>query len=187
MKRCLYPLVFSLVVIPAKARIKDYNVIIEPQWYDLEQNDPQKEKLFGGKWMLVGTITFEKKAKDPISLRELYLRWNGENLARLNASLYKRKPGKPFLAIEENLLCDGTWNATNQTLTLPFGQKQSLGPVNKFYLVLTVPKTLEQKLKRGNFCIEKNCLPHQFRLSARDRTLSLAVNKTPTPYPAVRS
>lgn len=155
---------------------KNFDVIIEPTWQDLEGN-PQKSKEFGGQLILVGTITFKKKeSSEPVYLNHLELVWHGEKINTLASSLYKKKldpDKKDFIPIEDYLVCDGIWNKSKQTLILNFAQKHTLGPINTFYLVLSVPKKLKSLLQNGSFCIEKQCLPYRLKQSIQNESLSL--------------
>lgn len=140
----------------------DFIIHLQPTWDDLEQDHPRASE-FGGKWILVGIITFKKKAKEPVLLKEIVLRWEGPHIQNLSASLYTKKPEGKFIPIEENLICDGTWNESKQQLSLLFEEPQKLSAHNPFYLVLTIPKKLETILKRGAFIIKKTCLPDPFK------------------------
>lgn len=153
----------------------DFQVILEPMWENLQQS-PRMAKEFGGKWMLVGSITFKKKSKEDVRLENMYLKWNGARINNLTASLYRKTPDKKFLPIEENLVCDSCWNRKAQTLVLNFNKKQRLGAVDVFYLVLTVPRSIEKKLKNGHFTIQEQCLPDPFKACARRDELTLAVH-----------
>jgi hypothetical protein len=62
---------------------------------------------------------------------------------------------------------------------LPFDEKETLGPKTTFYLVLTIPETIEPILKQGSFCLEEQCLPRPFKESARKEELTLAINNPP--------
>ena len=152
-------------------------IILASQWCDLDGNC-KKAVQFDGKWMLVGSITFKKKLKDPISIDTLNLRWDGDHLDNLIASLYKKNISKDFLPIEDNLICDGLWNKKKQTLILNFDEKETLDPTTIFYLVLTIPETIEPLIKKGSFRLEEECLPQQFKHCAQNEKLSLAINDT---------
>src|SRR3989304_2055610 len=128
--------------------LADCHVCVEPKWSNLEQSK-EKEKKFGGKLMLVGTFTFRKRCKECVKLNKLILRWHGENIENLCASLYKKLPEKNLLPIEEQLVCDGCWNKSEQRLIFNFNEEQTLTSVDTFYLVLTVPTTLEKQITKG--------------------------------------
>jgi len=162
--------------------LEDFSIILEQKWQNLERNQ-EKNKEFGGKWILIGSITFEKKSKEFISLDKINLRWNGDNIDNLIGSLYKKYPEKEFIPIQDNLVCDGTWNKSKQLLMLKFDNKLSLGPTTTFYLVLTVPDQIEPIIKKGSFCLEEHCLPDPFKQCARNRQLSIAVNTKTSPEP----
>jgi hypothetical protein len=162
---------------------EECSIILTSKWCDLDGNC-KKAIQFEGKWMLVGSITFKKKAKDPIYIDTISLHWNGEQLDNLIASLYKKNISKDFLPIEDNLICDGIWNKKKQTLILNFDEKETLDPTTIFYLVLTIPETVEQLLKTGSFQIEEESLPQPFKHCAQSEKLSLAINTPPcTPPP----
>jgi len=155
------------------AEIRDFEVVIKPLWQNLEKSDCYCQQ-FGGKWILVGNITFKNKSKETVNLNRLYLHWNGSQITNLVGSLYTSKPDKDFLPIEDNLICDGAWNAAKQTLKLQFDSDVSVGAMNVFYLVLTIPHELEQTVRHGNFEIIQKTLPAQFR--AHDQELRLALD-----------
>jgi len=156
----------------AASRIDDFVITLDPTWKNLEC-DHTKCKEFGGKWVIIGSITFRKKAKEPVNLTRLHLQWHGTHLDTLVGSLYKKPDDKDFLAIQENLICDGIWDATKQTLLFNFDQKQTLGLTNVFYVVLTIPDTVEPYIKQGNFELITHYLPEQFQPTANQQ-LSLA-------------
>lgn len=156
----------------AASRIDDFVITLDPTWQILEC-DHNKCKEFGGKWVIIGSITFKKKAKEPVNLTRLYLRWNGAHLDTLVGSLYKKQEDKDFLAIQENLLCDGTWDVANQTLLCNFDKKQTLGLTNIFYVILTIPESIEPLIKQGSFELVTHYLPEQFQ-PATNQQLSLA-------------
>ncbi|HSC24746.1 MAG TPA: hypothetical protein VLB80_00815 [Candidatus Babeliales bacterium] len=153
-----------------------FNVILKPKWYDLDQNCTKVDE-FGGKWILAGSITFKKRCKNSICIETICLQWNGECLDNLIASLYKKNLDKDvFLPIEENLICDGTWNKDKQTLVLNFNEKENLAPTTVFYLVLTVPQSIETLLKKGSFFLEEQSLPKPFKECAHHEKLSFMMN-----------
>lgn len=145
----------------------ELKVFIEPKWKDLEQNN-SKSSQFGGKWILVGSITFKKKTKDPLHMTKLNLHWNGTPLENLIGSLYDKSLDKEFMPIEDALLCDGCWNRATQTLILKFNKRKPLNAVNVFYIVLTVPDHLEQTLKHGSFDILPSSIPTPMTPRMRD-------------------
>jgi len=150
-----------------------YGIQVETKWENIEQNE-EKIKQFGSKWLLVGGITFKKKSKDSVNLSKLSLRWRGPKLCNITGSLYKKNPDRPFLAIEDQLLCDGIWNKTKQTLIFNFNEEQSLGPLNIFYVTLTVPAEIEALVKNGSFALDATGLPTPYRRRARNTQLVLA-------------
>lgn len=176
MKYFGYFLVLGSIPLVANVHYEEFKIILEPRWENIEHNQ-QKNEQFGGKWILAGSITFKKNSNELVNLSTLELHWDEEKkLDNLIASLYKKNLDKEFMAIEDNLICDGQWNKTEQTLLFSFNKKQNLGITNIFYLVLTVPNHLENILKKGRFSLKKNKLPEQFNLSSKDQTLSLVFN-----------
>lgn len=157
--------------------VDNFDIILKSKWQQLGCND-NKCADFGGKWIIIGSITFKRRSKDPIFVDKINLRWHGGNLDHLIASLYRKNIGKEFLAIEQSLICDGQWNSKTQTLILDFDEEEKLGTTSVFYLVLTIPETVEPILKGGHFCLENNCLPHPFKQCAQNEKLILAVNDT---------
>ena len=126
----------------------EFSVVLESKWENLESST-KKTKEFGGKWVLVGSITFKKNSKESVNLNEIYLNWQGETIENLVGSLYKKKSDKNFIPIQDYLICDSAWNKTKQTLILKFDEKQTLGPSTTFYLVLTIPEEIEKTVRKG--------------------------------------
>lgn len=153
----------------------EFSVVLESKWENLESST-KKTKEFGGKWVLVGSITFKKNSKESVNLNEIYLNWQGETIENLVGSLYKKKSDKDFIPIQDYLICDSAWNKTKQTLILKFDEKQTLGPSTTFYLVLTIPEEIEKTVRKGSFVVEKEYLPEQFKVYARQHNLSLALH-----------
>lgn len=156
---CIMLTATALTIQAAHQEHEAVKVFIEPKWQDLE-NDSAIAQQFGGKWILVGSITFKKKSTMPVALTKLELHWNGTPLHHLMGSLYDKPLDKEFMAVEETLLSDGHWNQTTQTLILKFNKRKTLNAVNVFYVVLTVPEHLESTLKRGSFDVCTSSLPH---------------------------
>ncbi len=147
---------------------------VAPHWDNIERNCTH-EKEFGGKWMLVGSITFRKKSKEQTKLETMKLAWHGKRINHLDGSLYKKLPDKKFLPIEQNLVCDSAWNKARQELILNFKHnKQTLGPISIFYLVLTVPHEMEDTLRKGHFSVVKKELPALFQSKANLLKIDLA-------------
>ncbi|MCX5922649.1 MAG: hypothetical protein NTX86_04980 [Candidatus Dependentiae bacterium] len=174
-QRLLYSIIALLVLsnIPSTKASEDFAVILKPEWQDLESN-PEKAKIFGGKWILAGSIVFKKRAKETVHLNRLYLQWQGACIDKLIGSLYRVEPDKKFIPIQDNLVCDGIWNKAQQTLMLNFDKKETIGFNNTFYLVLTVPNTLESILKKGSFSLLTSSLPEEFKICAVAHPLTLS-------------
>lgn len=167
-------LILSILCSSAYAA-ENFDIILKSKWKQLGCKDNTCTD-FGGKWILVGSITFKRRSKEPIYVDEINLSWHGEKLDNLTASLYRKTRDKEFLAIEANLICDGQWNQKTQTLIFDFDAEEKLAPTSIFYLVLTVPEDIESILKRGHFCLKNNCLPRPFKQCAQDEKLILAMS-----------
>lgn len=153
---------YSIIIITLFSSLsaaQDCSISLEPCWNNLAHNNTDHKK-FGGQWILIGTITFRKKSKEPIKLNKICLHWHGSAITQLAGSLYKKLSQNKFYPLQENHLCDSTWNTKQQRLILDFSKsKQTLGPLSTFYVVLTVPEALEPTLKKGHFSINKAELP----------------------------
>jgi hypothetical protein len=177
MKRHAYTgllIAISSIFIPLYAT-ENSDIILKSKWKELCNNN-QKCTDFGGKWVVVGSITFKKRCKQRIFVDKLNLCWQGENIDNLTASLYRKKQAKDFLAIEDNLICDGLWSQKTQTLIFDFDKEKCLDPTTVFYIVLTIPSCTEAVLKKGQFCLENSCLPAPFKECAEKEKLIFAVN-----------
>lgn len=165
----------AINVLTIQANQEPFKVIVEPKWQDLE-NNPQKTKLFGGKWILVGSITFKKRSSEMIFLDEIQLTWKGKKIDKLLGSLYEKNDTSSFIPIEKYHVCDGRWKTSTQKLFLRFNHNLTLGAVNTFYLVLTIPEDIEPIIKNGSFAVETEGLPLRYREYVKERKLSLAIN-----------
>ena len=162
----------------------NFDIVLKPKWRNLDNNNNKKDIDFGGKWILVGSITFKKKSKEPLFIDTISLRWNGEPITNLIASLYKKNFSKDFLPIEDNLICDGLWNNTKQTIIFNFEEKETLTPRTTFYLVLTIPEIIEDILTKGSFSLEEQSLPKPFKQQLQSMNLSLTINAQTMAFPA---
>ncbi len=162
MKLFLHALCIVITTLSCTLVCNDFAISLEPTWQDLETN-PNNIQKFGGKWILAGSITFKKRAKDSVNLEKMYLKWNGPELENTIASLYRGRPDKNFLPIEDNVIADGIWNKAKQRLLFDFLEDETLGAITIFYLVLTVPPSCEQLFQQGHFSLEKTCLPGPYQ------------------------
>lgn len=144
-------------------------------WQDLDQNS-NAPISFDSQWILAGSITFEKKSKEPVSLHRLHLQWFGDHLEQLTASLYRKIPDRDFYPIEATLICDGVWCEKKQTIMLTFNEEKNLGLRTIFYLVLTIPNNLVPIIKKGSFSILAHTLPEYFRPNSESKTLCLSLD-----------
>lgn len=175
--RFFVPIIISLISLTTHS-LENFDISLKSKWQELGCKGNNCAE-FGGKWILVGSITFKKRSKHPLAIETINLHWQGEKIENLIGSLYKKNLGKNFLAIEDNLVCDGIWNEKKQTLMLDFDEKENLGPTTVFYLVLTVPETIEPIIKKGSFCLENDGLPRPFKQCIHNEQLFLAINDRP--------
>lgn len=181
MRQFLYLLSFFLCLSCLSLLSKeDFKVTLEPTWQNFELIGQDSMK-FGGRWVLVGSITFKKRSKEPLSLMHLKLKWHGKDLAYLMGSLYRYTIDKKFIPIEENLICDSYWNRKKQTLIFNFDEKETLNATTIFYLVLTIPDPLEQTLREGFFTLDEESLPIHFQEGLKACRPALSLNN-PTLY-----
>lgn len=169
-------LFFSFLISSASFCMHDFSITLEPIWKDLESNQAATQQ-FGGKWILIGSITFKKKSGETVFLHNLRLQWKGSAITTLFGTLYKKVDGKTFLPLEENMICDGTWYPHDQSLVLNFNKKITLGISNTFYLVLTVPEDVEQQLKKGYFALDEKMLPEPFIQYMHGQQIALAYHE----------
>lgn len=171
-----YRTITALLTIGWSLCASDCSIKIQPQWQSLERANT-KADTFGGKWILIGTITFRKTCRDAVKIDRLALEWHGPKLSQLVGSLYKKIPSKDFAPIDENFLSDGSWNTATQQLFFDFPERsQTLGPLSIFYIVLTVPDAVEPLLKQGSFTIIRQQLPLLFEQAMAAAPLDLALN-----------
>ena len=135
-----------------------FELNLKPLWKNLDTNQATIEK-FGGKWVLAGEIDLRKRTPEPLRLNKFVLRWQGKPLNNLVASLYKKELDKKFLLIQDYLVCDSSWEPTNQRLILHFDHQVLLETRTIFYLVLTIPKEIETSIQEGSFMLESQTLP----------------------------
>ncbi len=155
--------------------LTECEICILPKWENLEQQS-NKSHQFGTQLLLVGEITFRKRCKNCIKLDKLILKWHGKNIETLCGSLYKKK-SKQFMPIEEQLVCDGTWNKRNQQLVLNFSNKmQTLGAADTFYLVLSIADDTAKIIKDGHFELINSGLPSPFDQYVEKHNLKLALS-----------
>lgn len=118
-------------------------------WKEFVLNDDLPE-FKQKKWAWIGLITM--KSKIPLRLKTLNLQWYGNKIDELQASLYQKKEKDPLLIpIQQNLVCDGTWDTKKQELS--FNVDQKVVSINNYYLVLSFSKKEELALKSGKFTL----------------------------------
>lgn len=174
-------LIITLLCLLAQALVANdpYKIIIEPRWQDLDayHGAAKLSMLDDSKWILIGSITFEKRAKEPVTMHRLHLEWVGaEKLKQLTASLYRKQPDKDFYPLESNLVCDGVWCANKQTVIFTFNEEKTLGPRTTFYFVVTIAPDQEDILKKGRFRLLKHALPESFQSMPNDENLCLSLD-----------
>lgn len=176
MKIISYAFLISAAVVAQSLRAaqEPFKVIVEPKWHNLDL-DPLRTKQFGGKWILAGSITFKKHSTEAVFLDGIQLSWKGEKIDQLIGSLYEKNEAGEFLPIEKYFVCDSCWKKSTQQLFLNFEHPLTLGAINTFYLVLTVPEDIEPILKNGSFYIEQAGLPLPYRDYVKDHELAIAL------------
>lgn len=107
------------------------------------------------KWVLVSNITL--KSKKAVKVKSLTLKWCGKKIPNLFASLFKKyKHNNNIIPIERNVISDGTWDNEKQQVIFPLDAK--VIATQRYYLVLSYAKGLEEALKKGHFTLSKiNC------------------------------
>lgn len=137
--------------------LSNFSLRTTTTWYEYTLSNSTSHSLDNGKLALTEQITLRNK--QPIHLKKLKLKWNGEQINDIYASLYTKKESQDELVpIEENLICDGFWNQGKQQLIFDINKK--LVSLNKFYLVLRFPDQIEEKLKKGNFSVLEKLNPN---------------------------
>jgi hypothetical protein len=118
-------------------------------WREFTAAPTTKKVKSPDKRVLIGEITL--KSKDSVFLDELVARWRGGNVGNLVASLYTKKitDHKSPVPIDDNLICDGTWNP--QTREFVFPVKKKLVASDTYYLMLHMPAKFEKQLRTGSF------------------------------------
>lgn len=118
-------------------------------WKDFTLS-PSVDQFCPKRWVWTGMITL--KSKEPVNLQELHLQWRGEKIEKLQASLYQKKDtDRHLIPIQENLVCDGRWNAKKQNLTFFLDKK--IIATNKYYLFLSFSEKDAPRVKHGAFVI----------------------------------
>ena len=151
-----------------KAYCPECTISLKSQWQLISSTADHADII------LVARIIFKKKIKEPVKLTTITLQWHGAPIDHLCGSLYYQTPHKPFMAIEENMVCDSIWHAKKQQLTLPFKKQKPLAVNDTFSLVLTIPHTLSPLLKNGFFTIVAESLPAPFQKSAHNQKILIA-------------
>lgn len=165
-------LIAALVLAYAMAMQASCEMQADCKWENLDTTaSAESQQTFGGKWILAATITFKNKTTETIYLHELDLEWQGIELSKLNATLFRCDLNRPFVPLEENVIADGTWSAHYQTLQFSFKTKERLQPTHTFALVLTVPSELEKEIKTGHFKLLPKTLPQPLQISAQEHPL----------------
>ncbi len=107
-------------------------------------------KFHKEKWAWTCSLMF--RSKQPVKLTSLAMQWKGAKLDQLSASLYQKKEkDHAVIPIQENFVCDGTWNPLTQQLV--FTPNEKIVAVNNYYLMVSFPKKAESLIKKGRFSI----------------------------------
>jgi hypothetical protein len=118
-------------------------------WREYPLNIPQINFL-KEKWVWTCSLTL--KSKQPVKLNSLVLQWKGEKLHHLAAALYQKKEREnAVIPIQQNLVCDGMWDPKTQQMV--FEPNEKVIAVNKYYLMVSFPKSMEHSVKKGKFIV----------------------------------
>lgn len=150
------------------------------KWQNLDDSGTslENQQTFGGKWILAATITFKKRTPDDIYFTMLDLEWQGISLSKLNATLFRCDPDRPFVPLEENVIADGSWSEHHQMLRFAFKEKERLQTTHTFGLVLTIPAELEKTIKTGHFNLVPATLPKPLQAIAQENPLHVHFMRT---------
>ncbi|HBS47775.1 TPA: hypothetical protein DEO28_01915 [Candidatus Dependentiae bacterium] len=120
-------------------------------WQDLgEQNI--KTCNIKEKRALIFELIF--RSKKVLNLKKITLKWSGEHIENIAASLYQKKEYDPLMLIEKYFVSDGIWNKKKQEFTFLLDEK--LVAINKYFLVLNFAKQFEERLKNGRFNLQND-------------------------------
>lgn len=156
----------------------NYQLAIKPSWQILNERTQITDQL-GGNWVLVGILTFKKKAKENIFLDQLEIQWKGESIASLPSTLYKKQADKPFLPLQDYVICDGIWNSARQEILFKLEKPYQLNGSTCFYLVFTIPDHLEPAIRKGSFTIKHTTLPEALKTCLETKRCSLSFETVP--------
>lgn len=171
MKKVISIILFSSSCFAAQLNIK-------PSWHMVNERTTITDQL-GGNWVLVGVLNFKKKTRDTIFLDQLEIIWEGDPLKSLPATLYKKQADKPFLPLQDYVICDGIWNAHRQEIIFKFEKPYQLNGATCFYLVLTIPDHLEPTIRKGAFSIKHTALPELLKTCLDTKRCSLSFETVP--------
>jgi hypothetical protein len=167
-----------LLFICMATNASQYQLNVNPSWQMLNKRTEIADQL-GGNWVLVGILNFKKKTRETIFLDQLEIMWEGEPLASLPSTLYKKQADKPFIPLQDYVICDGIWNAHRQEIVFKFEKPYQLNGTTCFYLVLTIPDHLEPVIRKGIFNIKHTALPELFKTCLKSKRCSLSFETVP--------
>lgn len=115
---------------------------------EFPQQSSNNQHLNNDKWALITSLNI--KSKVTFYLKKFILQWRGKKLDHIGASLYhKRETDTQLIPIQENLICDGSWNPVKQELLFRLNKK--ITAIDELYLVLNYRQDLEHSIKKGRF------------------------------------
>lgn len=168
MKTIMLTLILSCFIV-ATSRGKEtkpidfFSLKASSTWREFASSPSQRNKKTHDKRILIGEIKL--KSKEIMFLEELKASWCGGNIGTMVASLYSKKitDRRSPIPIDDNLICDGTWNPEAKEFVFPVNKK--LVASDTYYLMLHVPKKFESQLKVGSFKIQgrKQCAMLSFK------------------------
>lgn len=120
------------------------------QDFNLEHSNTVLQKKQSA-WTALITI----RSKKAMRLQQINLQWTGKIIRSMHASLYRKaRANQELIPIEENLVCDGSWNSQSQQITFSLDEK--IVAINEYYLVLSFPKKIERRLRHGQFTLAQH-------------------------------
>jgi hypothetical protein len=108
------------------------------------------------KEMWAWTSSFILKSTKPLKLTNLVLDWKGKKLDNVAAALYQKREHEALVPIEKNLVSQGHWDSKKQQMVFTLNEK--IVAVNKYHLVVSYPKRLQNALKLGKFTVSDSSM-----------------------------
>lgn len=128
-----------------------YSLNTTSTWREYGQHFPSL-RFCKDRWAWICSLAL--RSKQPVKLTYLVLRWVGDRLDSLSASLYQKKEfEEAVVPIEKNLISEGNWDPQAQSMSFVLNEK--IIAVNKYHLFISFSKTMEEKLRSGKFIVSQ--------------------------------